>query len=157
MTYIAKTRTKFKVSTTEAGIKRRTSIDYYTGKTITFDSELERRYFDDVVIKGLKDGTILKYELQKKYNLQPSFKYMGVTIRAIDYISDFDIWYTDGSFEVIDTKGMATADAKIKAKLFKYKYPDINFYWMSYTKETGWVTYEELQKHRRNKKKMKKQ
>ena len=54
---------------------------------------------------------------------------------------------------VVDTKGMPTADAKIKAKLFKYKYPDINFKWMSYTKATGWVEYEDLQKYRRDKKK----
>lgn len=78
---------------------------------------------------------------------------MGITIRAIDYISDFDLTFSDGSFVVIDCKGLATADAKIKAKLFKYKYPDIKFYWISYTKETGWIQYEELQKHRRNKKK----
>lgn len=146
-------QTKFKVSITEAGVKRRTSTDYYTGETLIFDSELEKKFFEEIIIKNINDGKILKYKLQQKYNLQPSFRYMGKTIRGIDYISDFDIWLSNGDFFVIDTKGMATADAKIKAKLFKYKYPNIKFLWMSYTKETGWITYEELQKHRRDKKK----
>ena len=152
-----RTRTKYGVSITEAGIKRRTANDYYTGEPITFDSELECRFYTEVVLKGLKDGTILKYKLQQKYNLQPSFKYMdSVTIRSIDYISDFDLWLADGRFIVLDTKGRATADAKIKKKLLHFKYPDLLFYWVSYTKETGWVTYEYLQKHRREKKKAKK-
>ena len=45
----------------------------------------------------MKDGTITKYKLQQRYNLLKSFKYQGQTIREINYISDFDIWYTDGS------------------------------------------------------------
>ena len=70
----------------------------------------------------MKDGTLKDYKLQQKYLLQPSFKYFGKPIREINYISDFDLYYSNGDFVVIDTKGMATADAKIKAKLFKYKY-----------------------------------
>ena len=30
-------------------------------------------------------------------------------------------------------------------KIDRFKYPDINFKWMSYTKATGWVEYDELQ------------
>lgn len=103
----------------------------------------------------MKNGTLKDYNLQVKYLLQPSFKYMGQTIREINYISDFDIYYSDGNFQVVDTKGMATADAKIKAKLFKFKYPTINFKWMSYTKSTDWVEYDQLQKIRRENKKKK--
>ena len=90
---IAKTRTKFKVSTTAKGIKDRQSIDYKTGETLTFMSKLEKRFYEDVVVSGMKDGTLVDYKLQVKYNLQESFKYMGKTIRAIDYISDFDLYY----------------------------------------------------------------
>lgn len=118
-------------------------------------SKLEKRFYEDIVVTGMKNGTLVNYELQVKYNLQESFKYMGKTIRAIDYISDFDLYYADGTFEVIDTKGLATADAKIKAKLYKYKYPDIVFKWMSWTKATGWIEYDELQKLRREAKKNK--
>lgn len=117
-------------------------------------SKLEKRFYEDVVVTGMNNGTLVDYKLQVKYNLQESFKYMGKSIRAIDYISDFDLYYADGSFEVIDTKGLATADAKIKAKLFKRKYPDILLKWMSWTKATGWIEYDELQKLRREAKRM---
>lgn len=148
-------QSKFKVSKSQKGIKDRQSKDYYTGKTITFMSKLERRFFEDVVLKGMNDGSIIKYELQKRYCLQPSFKYQGKTIKPINYVSDFDLWLADGRFFVIDTKGMPTVDAKIKAKMFKYKYPDIKLIWMSYTKATGWVEFDVLQKIRRKKKKSK--
>lgn len=119
-------------------------------------SKLEKRFYDEVVVEGMKNATLTDYKLQVKYNLQESFKYMGKTIRSIDYVSDFDLCYSDGRFEVIDTKGMATADAKIKAKLFKHKYPDITLKWVSWTKSTGWIEYDELQKIRRDKKKKQK-
>lgn len=141
------------MSNTAKGIKDRQSIDYKTGEVLTFDSKLEKRYYDEIVVVGMKNGTLKDYKLQVKYNLQPSFKYMDKTIRAIDYISDFDLYFENGDFLVIDTKGLATADAKIKAKLFKYKYPTINFKWMSYTMATGWMEYDDLQKYRREKKK----
>lgn len=150
---MGKTRTKFKVSTTAKGIKDRQSVDYKTGEIITFMSKLEKRFYDEVVVVGMKNGTLKDYKLQVKYNLQPSFKYMGKTIRTIDYISDFDLYYANGDFEVIDTKGLPTADAKIKAKLFKFKYPDIKLVWMAHTVATGWMEYDELQKLRREKKK----
>lgn len=154
MLIIAKSRTKFKVSTTAKGIKDRQAIDYKTGETITFMSKLEKRFYEDVVVIGMKNGTLIDYKLQVKYNLQESFTYMGKKIRTIDYISDFDLYYSDGTFEVIDTKGLATADAKIKAKLFKYKYPNIVLKWMSWTKATGWIEYDDLQKFRREAKKI---
>ena len=152
---IGKSRTKFKVSTTAKGIKDRQAIDYKTGETITFMSKLEKRFYEDIVVTEMKNGTLKDYKLQQKYLLQPKFKYLGKTIREINYISDFDLYYSNGDFVVIDTKGLPTADAKIKAKLFKYKYPDIVLKWMSYTKATGWMEYDELQKYRRDKKKSK--
>ena len=118
-------------------------------------SKLEKRFYEDVVVTGMKTGTLIDYKLQVKYNLQESFTYMEKKIRAIDYISDFDLYYSDGTFEVIDTKGLATADAKIKAKLFKHKYPNIALKWMSWTKATGWIEYDDLQKLRREAKKNK--
>ena len=41
----------------------------------------------------------------------------------------------------------------LSAKLFKHKYPNIVFKWLSWTKATGWIDYDELQKIRRDKKK----
>jgi hypothetical protein len=151
-----KKRSKFGVDQTSVGREKRTSNDYITGEPILFDSELEKKFYDTVIVKGLIDGSISKYKLQQKYRLLPSFKYMGETIREINYISDFDIWYSDGTFKVVDTKGRATADAKIKAKLMKYAYPEIKFEWVSYTVATGWMEYSELEKIRSKKRKDKK-
>lgn len=148
-------RSKFGVDMSDSGVRKRSSKDYFTGETIVFDSELERRYYEEVVINGLKDGTISTYKLQQKYKLTPSFKYKEKTIREITYVSDFDIWYSDGSFKVVDTKGRATADSKIKAKLMKYYYPNLDFEWVTYSSATGWVEYDELQKFRKINKKNK--
>lgn len=154
---MARTRSKFGVNTTAKGKADRTCNDYITGAPIVFDSKLEKQYYEQVVIPGLRDGTIVKAELQKRYKLQPSFKYKGETIRAIDYISDFTLTYDDGSILVIDIKGQPTADAKIKKKMMHYVYPDLNFIWLSHTKATGWIEYKDLQKLRRDKKKEQKE
>lgn len=154
---MARTRSKFGVNMTAKGKADRTCPDYVTGEPIVFDSKLEKRYYEEVVIPGLKDGTITKAELQKKYKLQPSFKYEGETIRAIDYVSDFTLTYSDGSILVIDIKGQPTADAKIKKKMMHYVYPNLHFIWLSHTVATGWIEYKDLQKLRREKKKEKKE
>lgn len=152
-----RTRSKFGVSMTAKGKADRTGVNYETGELILFDSKLEKQYYDEVVVPYLKQGIIVKAELQKKYTLQPSFKYNGETIRAIDYVSDFTLTYADGSILVIDIKGQATADAKIKKKMMHYVYPELNFIWLSYTKATGWIEYKDLQKLRRERKKAKKE
>lgn len=48
---------------------------------IVFDSELEMKYYRDVVQPKVNSGEIVKYELQKKYELQPAFKYNGKSVR----------------------------------------------------------------------------
>ena len=150
-----KKRSKFGVDQTEAGIKKRTSTNIITGETIIFDSELEKKYYEDIIIKGMKDGTIKTFKLQQRYKLTPSFKYKDKSIREITYVSDFDIYYSDGTLLVVDTKGRATADAKIKKKLMHYYHPEIDFVWMSFTKTDGWLEYDDLEKVRRKRKKEK--
>lgn len=114
---------------------------------IVFDSAVEMRYYRDVVLPQHKSGNIVSYELQRKYELQPSFKYDGKTIRSINYIVDFYIEYKDGTSEVIDVKGMKTPEAQIKRKLFMYKYPNITLRWITYVnKSVGWLEYDEAQK-----------
>ena len=66
---MARTRSKFGVDLTTKGKQDRTCNDYITGDPITFDSKLEKQYYEDVVVPGLKDGTIVKAELQKKYKM----------------------------------------------------------------------------------------
>lgn len=65
--------------------------------------------------------------MQVEYVLLDKFEHpsTGKTVRAIKYIPDFLIAYTDGTSEVVDVKGMMTKDFKLKAKMFmaKYKIP----------------------------------
>ena len=142
-------RSKFGVNMTEKGKQDRTYPDYYTNEPILFDSKLEKNYYVQVVNPGLEDGSIKKVERQVKYQLQPSFKKNGKSIRSIDYISDFTLTLTDGSVMVVDTKGQATADAKIKRKMMYYVHPELNFVWMAHTVATGWIEYDELEKIRK--------
>ena len=140
-------RSKYNVSSDKS---KRTYND------ITFDSELEMKYYRDVVVPGIEDGTIVSCELQKKYELQPKFKHEEQSVRAIDYVADFFIIYKDGHEEVIDTKGMADSVAKLKRKLFWFKYPDVTYKWLTYVKKFGgWVDYDYVQKQRRLNKKNK--
>ena len=110
---------------------------------IKFDSITESLYY--VYIRDNKKKLNIKsYELQPEFILQekhmlidnkvviPSTdkefrslqrKYPGCTVQAIKYIADFLITYNDGTQEVIDVKGIKTADFKIKEKMFNFKYP----------------------------------
>lgn len=148
---MAKKRSKYNVSQTRKGKLNRT----HDG--ILFDSILEMKYYRDVVCVGLKDGSIKDCQLQVKYELQPKFTYQDANIRAINYVADFVITYADDSVVVIDTKGLADSTAKLKKKMFHYKYPDVDYRWMSHSQmDGGWIEYGELEKARRLRKKLKK-
>lgn len=124
-----------------------------TYNDIVFDSEMEMKYYRDVILPKSETGEITAYELQKKFELQPKFKSNGKTIRAIDYIADFYVVYRDGSTEVVDVKGMPDKVAQIKKKMFLYKYPEQKYIWITYVnRQIGWVEYEKAQemKKRRN-------
>lgn len=85
-----------------------------------FDSHKEGNHY--IALKQLeKLGVIHNLELQKRYELQPSFKLNGKTIRSITYIADFV--YIQDDVEIIeDVKGMRTKEYLLKKKLFEYKY-----------------------------------
>lgn len=48
---------------------------------VVFDSELEMKYYKDVIYPKLNSGEIISCEFQKKYELQPSFKHNNTAIR----------------------------------------------------------------------------
>lgn len=108
---------------------RKKKTKYGNKKTIydeiTFDSIVEKdRYI--LLRKKEEEGKIQGLKLQKRYLLQEAFKYKGKSIRAIHYIADF--YYIEDEEEVVeDVKGVLTEVFKIKQKMFKYIYPDINF------------------------------
>lgn len=125
---------------------------------ITFDSKDEAKYYEYLKMKRAK-GLIQNFELQPKYELQPSFKKYERKHLPIYYVADFLIYHNDGSLEVVDVKGMATPIALQKRKEFDYHYPDLKLSWVvrnfKYS-ESGWIEYEELKKKRRGNKKCQK-
>lgn len=123
---------------------------------IVFDSALEMQYYRDVVLPGVQRGEILRWERQKKYILQDKFKHGDKTVLPIDYKADFFIVYSNGRERVIDIKGCPDATAKLKRKMFWYRYPNVDYVWIGHSKpDGGWVTYETIQEGRRLRKKMK--
>jgi len=147
-----KNRLKFNVDKGKTGQAKRT----FEG--IVFDSEMELKYYKEIVLEGVKNGTILHFERQKKYILQPSFIKNGKRVLPIEYKADFYIKYSDGSEEVIDVKGFAEPLAILKRKMFWYMYPNINYNWISYIKKYGgWINYDDCKRLRAQAKKEKKE
>lgn len=128
---------------------------------IVFDSVLEMKYYRDYVLPKIETGEITYCERQKKYELQPSYIYQNKKVRPIDYKADFYLEYNDGNIVVVDIKGCPDNVAKLKRKMFSYKYPSIDYRWIGYSKISGgWKTIEEIQagrKQRRLEKGLKKE
>lgn len=140
-------RTKYNV---DKDVAKRT----YDG--IVFASELEMKYYRDVILPQVGSGSIIEYDLQRCYELQPKFTYNGKSVRPIDYVADFWIKFADGREVVIDTKGMPDAKAKLKRKMFWFKYPNVEYHWVCYSKiDGGWCKYEDVQKARAERRKLK--
>lgn len=120
---------------------------------IVFDSVVEMKYYRDVILPKTQSGEITYFERQKRYELQPSYVYQGKKIRPIDYKADFYIEYKNGNIVVIDIKGCPDSVAKLKRKMFSYKYPLIDYQWVGYSKISGgWKTYEEIEAGRKQRK-----
>ena len=99
---------------------------YYSTKKVkynnlTFDSGLELYFYKLLE----KENLLATLKMQEPFEIQPSFKWQGKTIRKMDYVSDF--YLTDKKI-VIETKGLLEEKAKIKHKLFKFKFPDHYFF-----------------------------
>ena len=92
-----------------------------------FDSKKEMLHY--AALKELeKHGYITDLQLQVKFELQPSFKYDGKTIRAITYIADF-VYFNiqENKIIVVDVKGFKTKEYMLKKKMFMFKYKDYKF------------------------------
>lgn len=114
------------------------------------------KYFKEIIELGIQDGTIKKCERQIKYELLPKFTYKDENIRAINYVADFVVTYSDDSVIVWDVKGLPDATAKVKKKMFHYKYPDIDYRWIGCSLvDGGWVEYDVIEKGRRERRKSK--
>lgn len=111
---------------------------------IKFDSIQESRYYQDNQ-KNIKT-------LQPQFILQDKFKLNGLLIRPIMYIADFEL----NDWTIIDVKGRPDAQAKIKKKLFHYKYPTkklkrvVKYQWQR-------IEYSENEKRKKQNKRLKQQ
>lgn len=118
---------------------------------IKFDSKDEAKYY--LYLKELKvKGEILNFELQPRYQLQPAFKKGDKKFLKVEYVADFLVYELDSSETVIDVKGMATETAKLKRKLFEYKYPNLKLVWVVRNLKyglNGWIEVDELKKIRK--------
>lgn len=124
---------------------------------ITFDSIDESKYYK--YLKKLKaEGRINDFTLQPKYELQPKFtNRRGKNILPIHYKADFLVTFPDGTQQVIDVKGMETADFKLKKKMFEYKYDQSLILVCKapkYLAPREWIELEELKQIRKERKKM---
>ena len=147
-----KKKSKYNVDQTAKGKQNRT----YDG--IIFDSELEMKYYRDVICVGIENGTIKNCQRQVKYELQPKFKYNDKNILAINYVADFVVTYADDSVIVWDTKGLADATAKLKKKMFHYRYPEVDYRWIGHSGiDGGWLEYDLIEKARSKRRKEKKE
>ena len=90
---------------------------------IVFDSRAEGRFYEHL-LELMHDGIVESFEMQKPYTLLDKFPHpkTGKTIRAIKYVPDFEVIYTDGRVEVVDVKGMQTDVFRMKCKLFMFRY-----------------------------------
>lgn len=87
---------------------------------IKFDSKKEASRYQELKLME-RAGVIQNLELQKRFELIPSFKVDGKTIRGITYKADF-CYCENGQYVVEDVKGYRTEVYKLKAKLFAYRY-----------------------------------
>lgn len=92
---------------------------------ISFDSKREgNRYCELKLLE--KAGKIKDLELQHQFELQPSFKKNGKTIRAITYVADFTYFDLEKNKNIVeDVKGFKTDVYMLKRKLFEFKFPEL--------------------------------
>ena len=90
---------------------------------IRFDSKKEARRY--IQLKELESaGEIHGLELQPEYEILPSYKKNGKTIRRTVYRADFRYFQGD-KVVVEDVKGVETDIFRLKRKLVEYFYPDV--------------------------------
>ena len=77
-----------------------------------FDSKLERRYYDQLVIRQ-KAGDIAFFLRQIPFDLPGSTR----------YFADFMVFYDNGNIEIIDCKGKMTSMSILKIKQVESLYP----------------------------------
>ena len=150
-----KKRSKYGVDQTKKGKEKRT----YNG--VVYDSLSELQFLQEFIEPKMGSGEIIKWERQIKFTLQEGFTYKGKKVLPITYIADYIIYWKSGGRTIVDVKGMPDNVAKLKKKLFQYRYPNEDYVWMcrsiKYCDDgSNWLLYEDLEKKRKEDKKKKK-
>lgn len=115
---------------------------------IIFDSTMEANYYEYLKAEQLK-GSIVRFELQPVFVLLEDHvhPHTGKKVRGIKYISDFVVYYPDGSMLIIDTKGRETPDFKLKRKLFDFLYPELTLQLIIWDpRSSTWVDFDDNKK-----------
>jgi hypothetical protein len=94
---------------------------------IVFASKAEMKRYAE--LRMLERGRVIsELVLQPRFVLQEGYLDGPVKVRALEYVADFAYREPKNSRRVVeDVKGHITEVYKIKRKLFRAKYPDIDF------------------------------
>ena len=98
--------------------KYRNKKTMYNG--VLYDSMKESCYARELDLR-VKAKDIMTWSGQPKFPIVVNGK------KICTYICDFEIMHNDGSVEYVDTKGYETSIFKLKFKLIKALYPEMNF------------------------------
>lgn len=94
---------------------RKISID-----GILFDSQAEANYYCNLKIL-LKIGKIDGFGRQIRFVITDGKN----GEKGTEYVADFVVFYPDGTYRIVDVKGVQTPVFKLKVKCFREKYPKL--------------------------------
>jgi hypothetical protein len=144
-------RNKFKIDRSKKGKAKRT----FEGRE--FASNMELKFYKDYLIPLREEGVIKNIIVQPSYILQDGFTKDGRRVLPIKYISDYEVEYSDGKVVTYDVKGLPTSEARLKKKMFDYRFPDRILVWIALSvQDGGWIEYGELSKIRAKRKRERK-
>lgn len=81
------------------------------------DSKFEASVADELLLRK-KGGDILDYDTQFKVTM-PIFNSSGKKVHEVSHKVDFRIHHKDGSFELLEAKGVETTDYRFRRKLLE--------------------------------------
>ena len=87
---------------------------------ICFDSQKEADYYCQLKLL-LKAGAINGFCRQARFVIIEGKN----GERGTEYVTDFVVFNPDGTYRIVDTKGVETSDFKLKVKSFYEKYPKL--------------------------------
>ena len=141
-------------------MRRSTAKKTVTVDGIKFDSLDEAKYYQH--LQNLQQlGMVKSFERQVRIELIPALTtFDGLKQRPICYVADFWVKYASGYQVYVEVKGFANVLDLIKRKLYNYwnskQEKQIPLVWVSYSKkhggETGFLSYDLLQKKRKENK-----